>query len=124
MAVIAPIDEPMTTILETPLLIATVCTVGARTSKSKLHDVCRKETELLIQQTFTGSLCDLPSLKAIMLYAMWHRSDRILGHVMSLSYESGLHKAASALIDPKLAGQPRIVEMARTWLSFCCIDML
>ncbi|RDW82344.1 hypothetical protein BP6252_03456 [Coleophoma cylindrospora] len=123
-ACIDSINEPLAKILQSPLLLATLCTIGARALRSKLYQTCRLETDALIQKTFTAPKCDLPTLKAMMLYATWHRSARILGHMLSLCYEMGLQKAPLALTDPSKPPEPEIVEMARTWLSFCCIDML
>lgn len=104
-------------------MLATVCAVGARASQSPLYAVCQTEVESLLQQTLVGSICDLMSIKAIMLYCLWHRSYRLLGHILSLCYELGLHRSATALADPNAVQSEEMVDMARTWLSFCCIDM-
>ncbi|RDW60563.1 hypothetical protein BP6252_11946 [Coleophoma cylindrospora] len=112
------------TILQTPILLATICTIGARASRSSLYEICRLEAESLIQQTMVGPTPDLLSLRAVMIYATWHHANRIWGHAVNLGYELGLHTAALSLDNPAAVQNADTVERARTWLSLCVVDLI
>lgn len=106
------------------MLLATVCSVGAKASGSRLYDICKAEAEFQIQQTMFNTAPSLEVVKGILIYAAWYRSTRICGHLLSIAYELGLHSAAENLASTEIEMSEHDVDMARTWLSFCCTDLL
>ncbi|KAE8154374.1 hypothetical protein BDV25DRAFT_172394 [Aspergillus avenaceus] len=82
-----------------PLLLAAMCTIGARASAPRLYDRCLKETYFLIQQTLLGPVPSLESLKGILLMAVWHKNNRLWGLALSISYQMRLPEAALDLAD-------------------------
>ncbi|KAI9734260.1 MAG: hypothetical protein M1834_002364 [Cirrosporium novae-zelandiae] len=114
---------PFHVVRGTPLLLAAMCTIGARAARSVLYQPCMAEATSLLNDTIAGPPPSLAALKGIMLIVAWHRYDRLWGYIMSISYELGLHTAALGL-KHKSNQTPVEIDMARTWLTFCCFDLI
>ncbi|KAB8254208.1 hypothetical protein BDV32DRAFT_157134 [Aspergillus pseudonomiae] len=100
--IIAFFDNTITSFEETrryPLLLAAMCTIGARASAPRLYRPCLNETYSLIQQTLLGPVPSLETLKGILLMAVWHKNYRLLGLVLSIAYQMQLPETALSLAD-------------------------
>ncbi|KAE8361446.1 hypothetical protein BDV27DRAFT_147803 [Aspergillus caelatus] len=100
--IIAFFDNTMDSFEETrryPLLLAAMCTIGARASAPRLYRQCLNETYSLIQQTLLGPVPSLETLKGILLIAVWHKNYRLLGLVLSIAYQMQLPETALSLVD-------------------------
>ncbi|KNG79935.1 hypothetical protein ANOM_011710 [Aspergillus nomiae NRRL 13137] len=125
--IIAFFDNTMASFEETrryPLLLAAMCTIGARASAPRLYRPCLNETYSLIQQTLLGPVPSLETLKGILLMAVWHKNYRLLGLVLSIAYQIQLPETALSLADNTSDHDEDSIDRARTWLSFCCVDLV
>ncbi|KAE8140486.1 hypothetical protein BDV38DRAFT_279988 [Aspergillus pseudotamarii] len=107
-----------------PLLLAAMCTIGARASAPRLYRQCLNETYSLIQQTLLGPVPSLETLKGMLLIAVWHKNYRLLGLVLSIAYQMQLPETALSLADKASEHDEDSIDRARTWLSFCCVDLV
>ncbi|KAE8328030.1 hypothetical protein BDV39DRAFT_214591 [Aspergillus sergii] len=100
--IIAFFDNAMGSFEETrrcPLLLAAMCTIGARASAPQLYHHCLNETYSLIQQTLLGPVPSLETLKGILLMTVWHKNYRLLGLMLSIAYQMQLPETALSLED-------------------------
>lgn len=126
MAILDGVTESFEMVRQEPVLLAAVCTVGARafTNKSALYQKCLAEVISLSSSLTFGPQPSLLALRGIILTSAWHRSDRLWGMVLPLAYEMGLHHDALRLAqDAAQMSQPEI-ERARTWLSIFCFELM
>ncbi|KAE8379011.1 hypothetical protein BDV26DRAFT_177568 [Aspergillus bertholletiae] len=112
------------TIRRCPLLLAAMCTIGARASAPQLYRRCLNETYSLIQRTLLGPVPSLETLKGILLMAVWHKNYRLWGLVLSIAYQMQLPETALSLADRTSEHDADSIDRARTWLSFCCVDLV
>lgn len=125
-AILDGVTESFEMVRQEPVLLAAVCTVGARafTNKSALYQKCLAEVISLSSSLTFGPQPSLLALRGIILTSAWHRSDRLWGMVLPLAYEMGLHHDALRLAqDAAQMSQPEI-ERARTWLSIFCFELM
>lgn len=125
--IIAFFDNAMGSFEETrrcPLLLAAMCTIGARASAPRLYRQCLNETYSLIQQTLLGPVPSLETLKGILLMTVWHKNYRLLGLMLSIAYQMQLPETALSLADKTSEHDEDSIDRARTWLSFCCVDLV
>ncbi|UDD59377.1 hypothetical protein AFCA_006797 [Aspergillus flavus] len=125
--IIAFFDNAMGSFEETrrcPLLLAAMCTIGARASAPHLYRQCLNETYSLIQQTLLGPVPSLETVKGILLMAVWHKNYRLLGLMLSIAYQMQLPETALSLADKTSEHDEDSIDRARTWLCFCCVDLV
>lgn len=55
--------------------------------------------------------------------SVWHRNSRLLGLALSISYQMRLPETALGLQGDIADSHENSIDQARTWLSFCCMDL-
>lgn len=55
--------------------------------------------------------------------SVWHRNSRLWGLALSISYQLRLPEVALGLQIQNADMDEIYVDQARTWLSFCCMDL-
>lgn len=70
-----------------------------------------------------GPTPTLETLKGILLMSVWHRNSRLWGLALSISYQLRLPEIALGLQTQTEDMDEIYVDQARTWLSFCCMDL-
>lgn len=105
------------------MLLAAICTIGARGLAPDLYDKCLKEFYTLAQEALLEPAQTLETLKGILLMSVWHKNSRFWGLALSISYQMGLPEIALSLGNEAINLDETSIDQARTWLSFCCMDL-
>ncbi|KAH7047322.1 hypothetical protein B0J12DRAFT_118246 [Macrophomina phaseolina] len=125
-AILDGVTEPFEVVRQDPVLLAAICTLGARASSSNpgLYQRCRAAAMSLVSTLAFGPTPSLMALTGLILISAWHRSDRLWGMAIALAYEMELQHDAVRLPQHVAQMTQAEIKRARTWLSIFCFELM
>ncbi|KAJ5438499.1 uncharacterized protein N7458_009497 [Penicillium daleae] len=102
---------------------AVIRAIASRAVRPETYQSHVAAVDTLIMQTFQGPITDLLGVYAMIVFLTWTGRTRLMGYVASVATELKLHEAAIVIGDQDTEHTPELVENARAWFTFCCLDL-